>query len=113
MTALALRSRPGVVILRIAVGVGLLLAWEWGAATGRLDPFFFSRPSQVVVRVSHWVATGSLWGHVLTTFTGALLSFVIGSLLGIVFGFALAGVPMLATIVEPYIRIANALPRVV
>jgi sulfonate transport system permease protein len=107
------RTRPGVVALQIAVAAGLLLAWQWGAATGRLDPFFFSRPSQVILRVWDWVATGSLWLHVSTTFTEALLSFAIGGFLGILLGFSLAGVPLLATIVEPYIRIANALPRVV
>jgi NitT/TauT family transport system permease protein len=42
-----------------------------------------------------------------------MLSFVIGGLLGVVFGFALAGAPILAALLEPYIRVANALPRVV
>jgi NitT/TauT family transport system permease protein len=51
--------------------------------------------------------------HVSTTFTEAMLSFVIGGFLGVLFGFALAGVPILATLLEPYIRMANALPRVV
>jgi sulfonate transport system permease protein len=49
----------------------------------------------------------------MTTFTEAMLSFVIGSILGVLVGFALAGVPILARLLEPYIRIANALPRVV
>jgi len=107
------RRHPCVVIAQVVIAAGLLLVWEWSAATGRLDPFFFSRPSQVLLRVWQWVATGSLWLHVLTTFTEALLSFAIGAFLGIVLGFSLAAVPVLAAILEPYIRVANALPRVV
>ena len=107
------RTPPATVTAQVAIAIGLLLAWEWGSTTGHLDPFFFSRPSQVALRVWQWVASGALWLHVSTTFAEALLSFAIGALLGILFGFSLASVPVLATIVEPYIRIANALPRVV
>jgi NitT/TauT family transport system permease protein len=90
-----------------------LLAWEGAAASGRLDPFFFSRPSAIVLRVAQWIGTGALWVHLSTTFTEAMLSFLIGGLLGVCVGFALAGIPILATVLEPYIRVANALPRVV
>ena len=107
------RTRPGIVSSQVVLAIGLLLAWEWGSTTGHLDPFFFSRPSQVALRVWQWVATGALWLHVSTTFAEALLSFAIGASLGIIFGFSLASLPVLAAIVEPYVRIANALPRVV
>jgi sulfonate transport system permease protein len=98
---------------QIGLAAGLLLLWQWGAATKRLDPFFFSKPSDVVLRLGEWIAAGTLWRHVWTTIAEALLSFAIGGLLGILIGFALATVPVLADLMEPYIRIANALPRVV
>jgi sulfonate transport system permease protein len=91
----------------------VLLAWEGAAASGLLDPFFFSRPSAIVVRVAHWIGTGALWAHLSRTFIEAILSFVIGGFLGVLVGFGLAGVPILAALLEPYIRMANALPRVV
>jgi NitT/TauT family transport system permease protein len=91
----------------------MVVAWEWGAASKRLDPFFFSRPSDIVLRLGQWIGMGTLWPHVLTTFTEAALSFVIGGVLGVLFGFALAETPLLAALLNPYIRIANALPRVI
>jgi len=107
-------ERPsGRVVWQILLAAAVLLAWEGAAASGFLDPFFFSRPSAIVVRVAQWIGTRALWTHLSTTFTEAMLSFVIGGFLGVLFGFALAGVPILATLLEPYIRIANALPRVV
>jgi NitT/TauT family transport system permease protein len=98
---------------QVALAAAVLLAWEWATASGVLDSFFFSRPSAIGRRIGHWVGTGALWAHVGTTFTEAILAFAIGGSLGVVFGFALAGVPLLAALLEPYIRIANALPRVV
>jgi len=106
-------TRLGLILAQVAVAAAVLLAWEWASATMLIDPFFFSRPSAVAQRVVQWIVTGSLWAHVWTTFVEAILAFVIGGLLGVLFGFALAAIPMLAALLEPYIRVANALPRVV
>lgn len=112
MTGFA-EKRRGVIIGQFALAILLLAAWEWGAATRRLDPFFFSRPSDIALRIAQWTMTGAIWAHLSTTFTEAMLSFVIGGSAGVCLGLALAGAPILAAVLEPYIRIANALPRVV
>ena len=106
------RSIP-MVVWQVALGVAFLLAWEWGADSKLLDKFFFSRPSDVLARMWQWISSGSIWGHLAVTFTEALLSFAIGVLFGVVFGFLFARVPLLAALLDPYIQIANSLPRVV
>lgn len=108
----SIRSTP-LVVWQIALGLAFLLAWEWGAASRRLDRFFFSRPSDVLARVWQWISSGSIWGDLAVTISEAFLSFAIGVLFGIVFGFLLARVPLLAALLDPYIKIANSLPRVV
>jgi len=105
--------RPWLIVAQVALAAAVMVAWEWGASAMLIDPFFFSRPSAIAQRIVHWIVTGSLWGHVWTTFAEAMLAFAIGGLLGVLFGFALAALPVLAALLEPYIRIANALPRVV
>jgi NitT/TauT family transport system permease protein len=98
---------------QMVLGVGFLAAWQWGVAAGVLDRFFFSRPSDIALRVAQWTRTGAIWGHLLTTFTEAALSFSLGSLTGILFGFLLGRSATLAAVFDPFIRIGNALPRVV
>src|SRR5262249_44931631 len=56
---------------------------------------------------------GYLWPHLLVTLTEAMLAFVIGTLAGAATGLALARVELLAAVFDPYIRILNALPRVI
>jgi NitT/TauT family transport system permease protein len=107
------KRRSGLIVGQLTLASTVLLGWEWASATKVIDPFFFSRPSDIVLRIGQWVGTGALWLHLLTTLTEAVLSFVIGVFLGVLFGFVLANVPMLAALLDPYIRIANALPRVV
>jgi len=98
---------------QVVLAAAVLLAWEWAAAVTLIDPFFFSRPSHIARRIVEWMGTGMLWAHVGTTFSEAILAFAIGGSLGVLFGFALASLPLLAALLEPYIRITNALPRVV
>ncbi len=100
-------------VWQILLGTALLALWQIGVTNRWLDKFFFSRPSDVAERVWKMFATGSVWAHLATTMTEAALSFTIGVFAGVVFGFLLARKRWLAALLDPYIRIANALPRVV
>src|SRR3954462_9730449 len=106
-------TRIALVVWQVLLGAAFLLTWEWGARSGALDPFFFSRPSDIAARVWTWTTTGSIWPHLFTTSVEAMLSFGIGALLGVAAGFSLARASFLSALLEPYIRVGNALPRVV
>ena len=57
--------------------------------------------------------SGSLWPHLMVTLQESLLGLAIGATLGVTTGFALARSPFAARVVEPYITMLNAVPRVV
>jgi NitT/TauT family transport system permease protein len=101
------------VVWQVLFGIAVLLTWEGLVSARVMDKFFFSRPSDIVLRVWQWIAAGTVWTHLAVTMTEAALSFAIGVAFGITFGFLLARVNWLAALLDPYIRIANALPRVV
>src|SRR5215469_3061636 len=102
-----------IVILQLFLASAMVGIWEYCSASKIVDPFFFSRPSEIVLRVGHWVATGFFWSHLLTTLLETILSFLIGSCLGALLGFVLGTQPTAAALMDPYIRVGNALPRVV
>ena len=54
-------------VWQILLGVTFLSIWEAGARSGWLDRFYFSRPSDVALRVWEWTVTGSVWPHLGTT----------------------------------------------
>lgn len=107
------QHKAPILVLQIALGAGALTAWEWGARAGWLDRFFFSRPGDIAARVWLWITGGSIWPHLGVTLLEALLSFTIGVFLGVTLGFLLARFPGAAAVFDPYIRLFNALPRVV
>ena len=52
------RTQPAnrwlVVAIQLALIAGTLVAWEFGVRAGRIDPFFFSAPSQIAATIGGW-----------------------------------------------------------
>ncbi len=101
-----------IALWRAAVGLGVVGLWEAAVATGVVDAFFVSRPSAIAGRMWVWVSTGFVWSHLAITLQESILGLLIGSILGTVSGFALARSTMTAKVLEPYIMMLNAVPRV-
>jgi NitT/TauT family transport system permease protein len=104
--------RGTVAFWRAALGLGLLGLWEAAVLTGAVDPFFVSQPSAIVRRLQGWLASGFVWPHLWVTLQESILGLVIGAVLGTVSGFVLARATIAAKVLEPYIMMLNAVPRV-
>jgi NitT/TauT family transport system permease protein len=104
-----------------------------------LPKFFFSTPGDVAMRVWALFFEGTsklvactepldlsrllsisepcfgktIWQHLLITLIEGVLAFAIGAVLGVLIGFWLARYPLLSAVCDPYIKMLNALPRVV
>jgi len=102
-----------ILLWQILVGVAALAAWQGLVSLRILDPFFVSRPSAIAQRVATWMISGSLWQHLATTLEEAVLGLLIGAAMGISLGFSLARSPFLGRVFDPYIKMLNAVPRVV
>ncbi|MFF4765831.1 ABC transporter permease [Streptomyces sp. NPDC001255] len=113
----ARRRRLTVYGARVLLLVLLLGLWEWLARAEVIDPFNFSMPSRIWDQISRWVTDGtpqgSLWEQVWYTLYEALLGWVIGVVAGVVLGIALGRVRFLSDVLGPYIKVLNALPRIV
>ena len=106
-------SRASITLAQLALGAIILATWQAGATLKLLDPFIFSRPTDIAGRVALWVANGSLWRHLVVTLEEAVLGLIIGAAIGITLGFVLARAPFAARVLDPYIAMLNAIPRVV
>lgn len=111
-------------LLRLSVAVVALGFWHvfttMSFGTGSdgkpfylLPQFFFSTPVAVFTRVFTMFADGSVYRHLWITLVETMLAFVIGATLGILVGFWFARKPLVAAVFDPYVKMMNALPRVV
>ena len=111
-------SRLGLLALQLLVAIVALALWQLLATVpvfGRilLPPFFFSNPVDVFAQVVKWFASGAIWKHLAITLWESILAFAIGSLGGVLVGFWFTRKPLVAAVFDPYVKMANALPRVV
>jgi NitT/TauT family transport system permease protein len=116
--ARAVRKRAllvnGTRLVVLALFLGL---WEWFSRAGVIDAFNFSMPSKVFDQIRTWVlhgtAQGSLGEQIWTTLQEALYGWVIGVAAGVLLGIALGRIRFLADVFGPYVKILNAMPRIV
>jgi NitT/TauT family transport system permease protein len=110
------RRRGRLWAVRLAVVIVWLGSWEL-AATHWIDPFFYSKPSAIWHRLVDWFTTGtafgSVWTQIFTTLQEAVLGFIIGAVAGVILGILLGRARFAADVLAPFIKAANAVPRIV
>jgi NitT/TauT family transport system permease protein len=111
------RKKLLVWLSRVALFVLIVGGWQLATHLKIVDPFFFGQPSGIVKQLSNWVRHGtqygSIWLQIWVTMKEALLGFFYGSVAGVVLGLLLGQIPFLANVIGPYIKVLNAIPRIV
>jgi NitT/TauT family transport system permease protein len=89
------------------------LAWHVLVKTEVLSAFFFGEPLIVFQRVWDWFASGKIYPHLGVTLLETLLAFAIGTVAGLAVGLWLALSDTAASLLDPYIKAFNSMPRVI
>lgn len=97
---------------QIAILVVFLVVWEAGPRMGWINPMLTSYPSAVFKMSASLIADGSLALHTWATFRSTVIGFVGGMLIGTTAAIALYLSPFLYRILDPFIVVLNALPKI-
>ena len=104
--------------LQVLVAVVSLALWQFFATVPilghtRAAAVLLLDADRVGSQIVDWFITGVIWKHLAITLWESILAFAIGSFLGVAVGFWFARKPLVAAVFDPYVKMANALPRVV
>ena len=104
-------TRTRVNLWRWGLLLAFLILWEAASRLRLIDPFFFSRPSQIwMTAVSKW-QSGTLGRDIVYTAASTLLGFVLGTVTGSVLGLMFWFSRPVALVAEPWLIVLNALPK--
>lgn len=100
------------VVPPLLLGVAVLIAWEVLVRSGSVSSFLL--PAPAAVARSFWSALthGILWQYGRTTLAESLTGFILGSLIGLPSGYAVAHSRLIARTLEPYLAASQAMPAI-
>ena len=101
-----------ILIIQISIVLIFFLLWELLANKKIINSFVFSKPSQIFLTIKDLYLTHNLFIHIFTTLKEVLISFLLGTFLGLVIAILLYELPTLAKIIDPFLTMINSLPKV-
>ncbi|AGC68269.1 ABC transporter permease protein [Thermoclostridium stercorarium subsp. stercorarium DSM 8532] len=108
-----LRAKKRIIAaLRVLLLVFIIASWEAVTRLNWLDPFIFSSPSRIVKTFIRLYNEGTLFSHVFTTLWETVVGFLLGTVLGIVIAIVLWLSETCSRVLEPYLVVLNALPKI-
>ncbi|MDM5190459.1 ABC transporter permease [Bacillus sp. DX4.1] len=100
------------VTLQLLLMILFFTLWEIASKQEWIDPLLFSSPSSIwELFLSKW-SDGSLLVHMWTTLLETSVGFILGTALGTFIATILWWLPLLARVLDPYLVVLNAMPKV-
>ncbi|WP_373893126.1 ABC transporter permease [Virgibacillus natechei] len=106
------REKKVVFAWQISILVIFITFWELASRLYWIDPLIFSSPTKIFHLLMDRFTDGSMVTHIQVTLFETVLGFIIGTLLGIVIATLLWSSTRFSKIMDPYLVIMNAMPKV-
>ncbi len=100
------------ILAQIFLLITIIALWELLTQLKVLDPFFWSSPSRMFKTLFDMISSGSLFEHIGITMAETILGFIIATALGYFIAVLLWWSEKLRKILDPYIVVLNALPKI-
>ena len=111
-----LNRQKGVTIGITAIQIGILILFVvlWQVLTDAkvMDSFIVSSPKKMYEVLVTLISGGELWHHVWTTLYETILSFLLSTIIGTIVAIVLWFSATLRRVIEPYLVVLNALPKI-
>lgn len=105
------KEKKLITLYRIIILFLIIFLWEFSAYMKWIDPFIFSSPSRVCNCFYEMVLDGSIFFHISITVFETILSFLLGTIFGILIALVLWWNKKISKTLEPYLVVLNSLPK--
>lgn len=106
------KTKIKIVSTRIIILVSIFVLWEIAGDLKWIDPFLTSTPSRMWKSLIQLYVEGNLFKHVWITCLETILGFSLGTILGTLIAIILWWSDFVSKVLDPYIVVLNALPKV-
>ncbi len=106
------RKNRFVSAMRYLILLACIALWEFFARVGVIDPFIGSSPTRIWETLARLYSGGELFGHIGITLYETVVGFILGTVLGTLIAVLLWWSSTLSRILDPYLVVLNALPKI-
>jgi len=106
------RQRMMVRLWQLAIIVGFLILWQISPNQGWVNPMLTSYPSQKLSTVIELVKNGSIFQHTWSTLFSTMIGFGGSMFIGLVLALSFWSFPNVYRVLDPYMVVLNALPKI-
>ncbi len=106
------KEKKRVIIWQVLILISFILIWEVASRLYWIDPLLFSSPTTIYQVIAEKLQDGSLLTHMRITLLETVAGFLIGTIAGILLAVSLWFSKRLSNILDPYLVILNAMPKV-
>lgn len=106
------RNNLFIKLTQILILIIFLIIWQLLSDYKIINSFIFSSPIKVLETIISLHKTGDLYNHILITVWETLISFILGTLIGIIIASIMWWNKFFAKVIDPYLTILNSLPKV-
>ena len=101
-----------VLLSQIFILIFLIWLWQYASDKGYINTFISSSPKNVINTIVDLYNSNNLFIHIWITLYETIISFGLGTILGIIIAIILWYNDFIYKVIEPYLTIINSLPKV-
>ena len=106
-------QRAMLIVPPLVLALVIIISWFISTATGRVPDFILPAPRDVFATLLDGVQSGLFLNNALVTIQESLLGFLLGVIIALPLGYAIAKSRLFAATVQPYLAVGQAIPAIV
>ena len=106
------RRKILIIFFQILILLSIIIVWELLAKYEIMNPFISSSPSRILNTIIKLYQSNNLFNHIWTTIYETIISFGLGTIIGLLIATILWWNNFIYKVIDPYLTIINSLPKV-
>ena len=101
-----------IILSQLSILILLIIIWQSLANHNLINTFITSSPKNILTTIIDLYQTNNLFHHILITIYETIISFTLGTIIGIIIAIILWYNKFIYKVIDPYLTIINSLPKV-
>ena len=101
-----------ILLVQLLIIIIFILVWQLLSDKKIINTFLTSNPKKIIITIIELIKQHNFFNHIITTIYEIIISFILGNIIGLFIASLLWFNKFIAKVIEPFLTILNALPKV-